>query len=111
METVKLESPILSVEHPNGTTYTLEDPFEFVLKLIEDGLIDPNGDAGKKPEQMKALREATKTAFGLPSLTYAQLLQILEAVKAFVESLQKKTPSSPTSPQPTALSPKKMPVG
>ena len=111
METVKLDNPTISVEHPNGQTYILADPIEFVLNLMSAGLIDQEGEATGPLASIKALRDKVCEAFGFPSLTYAQMKQVMEAVKAFIESLQKKTPSLPTSPSATASSPKRMPVG
>lgn len=111
METVKLNDPTITVVHTNGKSYTLADPIECVMDLMSAGLIDQDGAATGPPQTIKILRGKMQEAFGLPSLTYAQLIQVMEAVKAFLESLQKKTPSLPTSPNVTAASPKKMPIG
>lgn len=109
MDTVKLTNPTLSVEHPDGQVYTLADPIEFIVGLAEDGFLDVTGAVNNDPKSLATLREKVKTAFGFPSLTYPQLMQILEAVKSFVEGFQKKTPSSVTSPNATASSRPKMP--
>ena len=114
MATIKLEDPTISVEHPNGQTYTLADPIAFIMGLVGKGLLDASGslsDVSRAPAAMQSLRDETCKAFGFPTLTFAQLTQVMEAITAFAESLQKKTPSLPTSPKPTVSSQKTMPVG
>lgn len=111
MPTIKLEDPTISVEHTDGKVYTLADPIAFILDLMGKGLVDANGAASNAPATVQALRDETCKAFGFPSLTCAQVMQVMEAITAFAESLQKKTPTSPTLPNATASSPRKMPVG
>lgn len=111
METVKLVDNSLPVEYTDGKVYNLADPIAFVIELTQSGLLTPAGATSDAPDALAKLRDKTQSAFGFPALSYPQLLQILEAIKAFVEALQKKTPLTPTSPNATASCHKKMPVG
>lgn len=111
MEPIKLTSQKITVEHPNGQTYTLEDPIEFVIQLTERGLLAPNGEPNKAPETITNLRLETMKAFGFPNLSFPQLLQILNGITEFVGEFQKKTSLVPPSPNAMDSSPRRMPKG
>jgi hypothetical protein len=108
---LKLENPTIDVEHTDGKVYTLADPIAFVLSLIEKGLLQSTGKPAEGPKTMGDLRQEVIDAFGFPSLTFAQLIQILTAIGEFADGFQKKTPSTPISPNATDSSRKRMPTG
>ncbi len=109
METVKLESPSIKVQHTDGNIYELADPIAFVVELSKSGLIDPSGNVQGGHTALETIREQIVKAFGFPGLTFSQVLQIIDAIKEFVDGFQKKTSLNQTSPNATGSSPRKMP--
>lgn len=103
MPPIVLETDDLAFEHPTtgNTLYSVADPLEFILNLTRDGLLDVKGKPVESPEVLHKLKQRTVDAFQFPSLTYRQLIQIINAVGAYVTAMQKKTPVTPTSPPAT----------
>ena len=103
MPNVQLTDDPFVITGTDGNTYTITDPLEVMLELSKAKLMTSDGSVATDSESLSKIRDVFRTACGIPSLTFFQMVAIVKAMGNYVSELQKKMLSTPNSAPSTGL--------
>jgi hypothetical protein len=90
--------PSYKIKMPDGTVYEC-DPITVSIEFERSGVAGPEGNSAGGSE---AMVQTIRKVFHAPALTDAQAIMVMNHFKNYMERLQKKIASTPTSSIPTA---------